>query len=82
MSNSLDQNQDRCSVLIWVQTVCEDYQQTTKVAAGKEKVNACTHVLSYCLEDHRDPHVKVNIYGGSRPYMRFKALFQLYTKKR
>ena len=27
------------SVLIWVQTVCKGYQQTTKVAASKESVN-------------------------------------------
>ena len=26
--------------LIWVQTVCKDYQQTTKVAASKERVKA------------------------------------------
>ena len=26
------------SVLIWVQTVCKGYQQTTKVAASKGKV--------------------------------------------
>ena len=26
------------SVLIWVQTVCKDYQQTTKIAAGKERL--------------------------------------------
>ena len=30
---------DVVSVLIWVQTVWKDYQQTTKVAATKEKVN-------------------------------------------
>ena len=28
------------SVLLWVQTVCKDYQQTTKVTASKEKVMA------------------------------------------
>ena len=50
---------DILSVLIWAQTVCRNYQQTTKVTASKEKVNAFTHVLSYCLEDHRDPHMKV-----------------------
>ena len=27
------------SVLIWVQTVCKGYQQTTKVAVVKERVN-------------------------------------------
>ena len=30
---------DILSVLIWVQTVCKDYQQTIKVAASKESVN-------------------------------------------
>ena len=28
---------DALSVLIWVQTVCKGYQQTTKVAASKER---------------------------------------------
>ena len=28
------------SVLIWVQTVCKGYQQVTKVAASKERVNS------------------------------------------
>ena len=27
-------------VLIWVQTDCKSYQQTTKVAAGKEKLKS------------------------------------------
>ena len=26
------------SILIWVQTVCKDYQQTTKVTTSKERV--------------------------------------------
>ena len=30
---------DLLSVLTRVQTVCKDYQQATKVAAGKERVN-------------------------------------------
>ena len=30
-ANSLDPDQDRMSVLIWVQTVCKGYQQTTLV---------------------------------------------------
>ena len=30
------------SVLIWVQTVCKDYQQTTKDAASKERVQLFT----------------------------------------
>ena len=30
---------DVLSVLTRVQTVCKDYQQATKVAAGKERVN-------------------------------------------
>ena len=29
VSNSLDPDQDRHSVLLWVQTVCKGYQQTT-----------------------------------------------------
>ena len=33
------------SILIWVQTVCKGYQQTTKVAASKES-NKCPD-LSY-----------------------------------
>ena len=41
---------DILSVLIWVQTVSKDYQQITKVAASKEKVN-----LFYCyLRDSSD----------------------------
>ena len=40
MSNSLDQDQARHLVgLIWVQTVCKGYQQTTKATANKERVN-------------------------------------------
>ena len=36
--NSFDPNQDPClSVLIWVRTVCNGYQQMTKVAASKER---------------------------------------------
>ena len=35
VSNGLDPNQDRRFVLIWIQTVCEGFQQTTKVAAIK-----------------------------------------------
>ena len=31
---------DVLSVLIWVQTVCKGYQQTTKVAASNERVNS------------------------------------------
>ena len=29
---------DRMSVLIWVQTVCKGYRETTKVVASKERV--------------------------------------------
>ena len=29
---------DAVSVLIWLQTVCKSYQQTTEVAASKERV--------------------------------------------
>ena len=41
VSNSLDPDQDRrsvLSVLILVQAVCKGYQQMTKVAASKERV--------------------------------------------
>ena len=39
MTNGFDPDQERCSVgLIWVQTVCKDYQQQTKVTASKERV--------------------------------------------
>ena len=37
---------DILSVLIWVQTVCKGYQQTTKVAARKERVKTIT---GYCV---------------------------------
>ena len=30
VSNSFDPDKDRCSVLIWVQTVCKGYRQTPK----------------------------------------------------
>ena len=41
MSNSLDPDQpDVLSGLIWVQTVCKEYQQTTKVATtSRERFN-------------------------------------------
>ena len=46
MSNGLDSDQDwrslgtdALSILIWVLTICKDYQQTTKVAASKERGN-------------------------------------------
>ena len=35
-------------VLIWVQTVCKGYQQTTKVAASKERVQIQLLVKSTC----------------------------------
>ena len=39
MSKSLDPDQvRRLSGLIWVQTVCKGYQQTTKVATSGERV--------------------------------------------
>ena len=41
VSNGLDLDQNRhSSALIWVQTVCDGYQQTTKVAAGNVHVPA------------------------------------------
>ena len=46
VSNSLDPDQaerfvgpDILSGLIWVQTVCKDYQQTSKVETSRERVN-------------------------------------------
>ena len=40
VSNGLDLDQGlRLSVLIWAQTVCQSYQQTTKGTASKESVN-------------------------------------------
>ena len=42
VSNGLDQvRTDILSVFIWIQTVCKVYQQTTKVAASKERVIDC-----------------------------------------
>ena len=41
---------DILSVLIWVQTLCKGYQQTTKVAASKERVKTkMTGSLSECF---------------------------------
>ena len=37
---------DATSVLIWIQTVCKCYQQTTKVAASKERVNIIHYTQS------------------------------------
>ena len=39
-SNSLD-----LLVLIWVQTVCIDYQQITKVAARRQRVKEDSHCV-------------------------------------
>ena len=45
VSNGLDLDQDQCSVaLIWIQTVCKGYKQTTKVALSKKIVK--------CLRDY------------------------------
>ena len=44
------------SVLIWVQTVCKGYQQTTKFAASKERVKLSLRGLtsgpSLCLRPY------------------------------
>ena len=46
MSNSLDADQvDDLSGLIWVQTVCQDYQQTTLVDKGLTVHNVLANVL-------------------------------------
>ena len=42
------------SVLIWVQTVCKSYQQMTKVAAGKERVEDFNNRLIYTNQQKRD----------------------------
>ena len=48
VSNSLDPDQEYIlSVLIWVQTVCKVYLQTTKVPACKETVRAATKSLTH-----------------------------------
>ena len=39
------------SVLIWVQTVCKGYQQMTKVAASKKRVNVKLKTLSFEMND-------------------------------
>ena len=47
---------DILSVLIWVQTVCKGYQQTTKVASSKERVKVLdlyrANVLFRFLSEH------------------------------
>ena len=48
-SNGLIQiRTDVLSVLIWVQTICKGYQQTTKVAADKERVKLKPHGI-HCI---------------------------------
>ena len=42
---------DNLSVLIWVQTVCKGYQQTTKVAASKETVSKLLLCMTECVLD-------------------------------
>ena len=43
---------DSLSVLIWVQTVCNGYQQTTKVATSKERVKTFKMPFDYlCSND-------------------------------
>ena len=47
MSNGFDPDQDRHSVaMIWVQTVCKGYRQTTKVTASKESLNFIIHLVT------------------------------------
>ena len=52
VSNSLDPDHDRryMQVLIWAQADCKGYQQTTKVAASKKRVNTCQTTI-LCLEN-------------------------------
>ena len=40
---------DIMSVLIWVQTVCKDYQQTTKVAVSKKTVIMTAADTNWCV---------------------------------
>ena len=39
------------SVLIWVQTVCKGYQQTTKLTASKEGVKGVIKYFGHCIFD-------------------------------
>ena len=43
---------DNLSVLIWVQTVCKGYQQTTKVAACKERVKFVLYNINFTLKEN------------------------------
>ena len=44
------------AVLTRVQTVCKDYQQKTKVAAGKERVNKTEGILNIKMKRCKDNH--------------------------
>ena len=56
MSNSLNLNQDGLSILIWIQSDCQDHQQKTKVTAVVV-ITSClartcplhVHVLTLCM---------------------------------
>ena len=59
VANSLDPDQARHSGLIWVQTVCKDYQQMTKFTAGRQSVKGsfCAYAVSTkksCVHIHSD----------------------------
>ena len=50
---------DRMSVLIWVQTVSKAYQQTTKVAARKERVRMPTIYVLFEIDSGQEHKVLV-----------------------
>ena len=53
---------DTMSVLIWLQTVCKGYQQTTKVTTSKERVNQPITTWWYsktCLKWPLKPKTKI-----------------------
>ena len=57
---------DSLLVLIWVQTICKGYQQTTKVAASKERVN---QLVIDCILFYYKSNAK--IYGYFIKFSRF-----------
>ena len=59
MSNSLYPDQDRCSIGPDLCPNC--LQKLSADGKSRRQQQKLIHALSYCLEDHEDPHVKVNI---------------------
>ena len=58
-------------VLIWVQTVCKVYQQTTKVASRKGKSNPYVIIL-IIIPGHR--LAECVVYKGSKDLERYRSL--------